>query len=391
MIVYLISYVFILMLVFNTRNLTSKQSTYLFAIFIIIIGAICGFRDMLGGYDSYIYAEVFDLTSDEIDRGISPVLTFAFEANEKEQGFALFNVLIAYITGNRYIYLLFINIFIFTSIFIHIKRLSKNPLLSVFILFCMFYFFSFTYLRQVMAACIAWYAIPYAVKRKPIQFFLIVILAVSFHNSAALFGLVYFIANQRFSRSQILLLIAFSTILGLTPIGTYLFRILGGSLNEMKAESVIEHVADTARIEYILEAGFFFFLIFISYEKIAEDKLSTCMLNVALLFMFVLTFFAKFSDGGRMSWFFLIGIAVIIAQIAENENNSSMFKFATVFVASVLYFRVLTSWGGILMPYKSFLSDGVRPDDTTWAMYEYDHGYDTDKFYRPVFKGFEDK
>ncbi len=390
MIVYLIPFVFILMLVFNTRNLTSKQSTYLFAIFIIIIGAICGFRDMLGGYDSYIYAEVFDLTSDEIDRGISPVLTFAFEANEKEQGFALFNVLIAYVTGNRYIFLLFINIFIFISIFIHIRRLSNNPLLSVFILFCMFYFFSFTYLRQVMAACIAWYAIPYAVKRKPIQFFLIVILAVSFHNSAALFGLVYFIANQRFSRSQILLLMALSIVIGLTPVGAYLFKILGGSMNEMKAESVIEH-ANSARIEYILEAGFFFVLIFFKYESIAKDKLSTCMLNIALLFMFVLTFFVKFTDGGRMSWFFLIGIAVVIAQVAENLQESPMFKFTTVLVVSMLYFRVLMSWGPLLMPYKSFLSDGVRPDDTTWAKYEYDHSYDIDKFYRPVFKGFEDK
>ncbi len=391
MIVYLIPYVFILMLVINSRNISSKQATSFLAIFIIIIGSICGFRDMLGGYDSYIYAEVFDATADDIDRYISPILTTAFRLNEKEQGYALFNVLIAFITGNRYIFLLIISIFIFTSIFIHVKRLSRNPLLSVFILFCMFYFFSFTYLRQVMAACIAWYAIPFAVKRKPIQFFLILILAVSFHNSAALFGLVYFIANQRFSKSQILLLIAISTILGLTPIGTYLFKILGGSLNEMKTEKVIEHIVDTTRIEYILEAGFFFFIIFLNYEKIAEDKLSTCMLNVALLFMFVLTFFAKFSDGGRMSWFFLIGVAVTIAQIAENEDNSPVFKFTTIFVVSVLYFRVLTSWGGLLMPYKSFLSNGVRPDDKTWAMYEYDHGYDTDKFYRPVFKNFEDK
>ena len=320
MLLYLAAFFFILFLAIRTDQDSQNLTLSSLAIWTIFICFVCGFRDMLGGYDCYIYGEVFDVTSNELDRGVPFNLTTAFRLNEKEQGYALLNVLVGYISANRYIFLLIISIITFASLFHHIKNYTKYPHLSFFILFCLFYFFTFTYLRQVLAACISWYSIPFAVKRKPIQFFLIVALAASFHNSALLFGLIYFISNKRFSKQQIIFSLIASLLLGLTPIATTIFDVLGGSVNEEKAMGSLSSTG-SVRIEYILEAVFFLALIIYRYDGIAKDKLSTCMLNISLMFMFILTFFVKFTDGGRMSWFFLIGIASTIAEIAQEENN----------------------------------------------------------------------
>lgn len=385
MAVYLIAYLSILFITLIYQKINRKTTVILLAIWTVYVGLVCGLRDMLGGYDSYIYAEVFDATSDELDRGVPFWSSVAFALNPTEQGYAIFNVLVAYITANRYIFLFITSVFIFVSLYIHIIKYSKYPIYAFFILFCMWYFFSFTYLRQVMAACIAWFAIPYAIKRKPLYFFLLVALATSFHNSAALFGLIYFIAHRRFSKNQILTYLMLSLFVGFTPIGNFLFGILGGAMNEEKAAAVLAHTNE-GRIDYIIEAVFFFILIYARYEKIAKDKVSTCMLNIALLFIFMLTFFVRFYDGGRMSWFFMIGIAVTTAQIATRDDTKALFKIIMLSVATLLYFRILMGWGNILMPYKSFLSDDVRSGDVIWEKYEYDHNYDDDKLYRPVFK-----
>lgn len=387
MIIYLFIFIFILYLaVFKSSKI--KQHDKSLVIWAVCIALVCGLRDMLGGYDSYIYGEVFDTVADEITNGVPFFSLSAFEYNLTEPGYAVFNVIIGYITANRYIFLFITSIITFTCLYYHITRYCRYPAIAFFILFCMWYFFSFTYLRQVMAACIAWFAIPYAIERKPLKYFLIVALATSFHNSAALFGLLYFIATKRFTRNQVLIYIVLSLLVGLTPVGTVLFGIFGGAMNEQKAAGTLGGVR-SGRIEYVLEAAFFLMLIYYKYKDIAKDKLSTCMLNIALLFMFILTFFVRFSDGGRMSWFFLIGVAATISQILEQGVKTPLLKPFVIFVVSALYFRILFAWGVLLTPYKTFLTDGVREKDFIWEQYEYDHNYEKDKFYRPVFKFLE--
>ena len=385
MFIYIIAYLIILVLALSQNK--KEQSLGPLIAWTILICLICGLRDMLGGYDSYIYAEVFDLTSDELDRNINYWKTSAIELNPTELGYGFYNVFLAYITANRYVFFFLTAIFVFYSLYHHVCRLSKYPYLSFFILFCIWYFFSFTYIRQVMAACIAWYAIPYAIQRKPIPFFLIVGLAATFHNSALLFLAVYFLAEKRFTKKQILQFSALSLLIGLTPIGHFLFGVLGGSINEAKAAGANAHDS-SGRLDYVLEAAFFLTLIYYKYDDIPNNKKSTCMLNIAILFIFVLTFFVRFSDGGRMSWFFLIGIACTMSQISMKSKKNIDVKFVTIIVMTLLYFRIVFGWGVLLTPYKTFLTDGVRKGDFIWEDYEYDKYYEKDKFYRPVIKFF---
>ena len=110
------------------------------------------------------------------------------------------------------------------------------------------------------------------------------------------------------------------------------------------------------------------------------------MLNISLLFIFTLTFFVRFPDGGRMSWYFLIGIACTSAQIAMRGINSVVVKPIIIVTVTLLYLRILFSWGILLSPYKTFLTNGYRHEDWMSEQYEYDNNYDNDKLYRAPLK-----
>lgn len=357
-----------------------SQHTFWFVLLVVFIALICGLRDMLGGYDNYIYGQVFDLTATDIKKGIPFFSSFAFGWVEKEKGYAFYNAVIALITVNRYLFMLLTSLLVYAAFFRHLRAYSAYPFLALFILFCLFYFFTFTYLRQVLAVSIAWFAIPYAIRRKPVPFFAIVLLAYTFHNSVILFSVVYFVSNRRFTLKQIYTFFVIGLILGFTPIGSGLMEIIGGAINPVKTNLSISQVHD-ARWAYIGEAAFFLFLISLMYDKIPDDPLTTCMLNIALLFVFTLLFFVRFTDGGRLGWCFLIGIACTVAQICAQDTSGGI-RIGTAIVMILLYVRVLLAWGGQLSPYKTFLRDGVRKGDVIWQKNEYDHRYDNDKLYK---------
>ncbi|MGI6243636.1 MAG: EpsG family protein [Prevotella sp.] len=389
MLVYIVGLLAILLLVLNAQSLKQHRRRLL-VLWVLYVGLVCGLGDMLGGYDRYIYGQVFDNTADDRADGASMFATTSFIYANKEQGYALYNYLVTFLTSNRYIFILITTLLIYLSVFRHIIKYSKFPITAFFVFFCLYYFFTFTYLRQVMALCVAWFSIPFAVQRRPIPFFAIIVIAATFHNSALLFVAVYFIANKHFTPKQIKNIIVLTLLLGLTPISQLLFDILGGMVNEEKTDLSVSQAGNT-RIAYIIEAVFFLYVILKRYDRIAKDKLTQCLLNIALLFIFILCFFVRFPDGGRMSWYFLIGIICIAAEILVKEKKGSMMKIATISVMIVLYLRILFAWGIQLSPYKTFLTNGYRENDEVREKYEYDLMYDTNKLYRPVFGGLKEK
>lgn len=381
MYIYLIGLFILFALVLKSYKTEEKKYNSILGFIILYLALLVGLSDMLGGYDRYIYAEVFDSTAISRSDGLPMAKNSAFIQNPTELGFGMYNFLISFITGNRYIFILITTLIVYLSYYYHFTKLTKYPITAFFLFFCLFYFFTFTYLRQVMAASISWFAIPYAINRKPAKFFACVIIAAMFHNSALLFLSVYFVAKTRFSQKQIIYSIIAILLLGLTPLGTLLFSLIGGAVNEQKASGAIEHVGET-RFAYIMEAAIFLLVILKGYDKLAKDKVTTCMLNISLLFIWVLLFFVRFTDAGRMSWYFIIGLCCTIAQILKATPRWNIMRVSMFGIFSYLYIRILLAWGIFLYPYKTFLTNDVRENDPTWEKYEYDHNYDYDKLYK---------
>ena len=112
------------------------------------------------------------------------------------------------------------------------------------------------------------------------------------------------------------------------------------------------------------------------------------MLNIALLFCMTLLLFIRSENGGRLSWYFMIGIIITLSNFCNNIKRKTTLSVGLVVLSLVLYIRVYNSWQAyyFLYPYKTFLTNGYRSEDIIHGNYEYNNMYDTDKFHRKPFR-----
>lgn len=104
---------------------------------------------------------------------------------------------------------------------------------------------------------------------------------------------------------------------------------------------------------------------------------------MALIFCAILFVFVKSENGGRLSWFYMIGLICAITNIVIARKSFVPVTLICI-VSLFLYIRVYSSWQQYLnlYPYKTFFTNGYREGDYSFEHYEYDQNYVTDKFYR---------
>ena len=370
----------------STNPGRNQHSSFLF-LFLLSLSLFVGFSDMFGGYDRYIYGEIFDNIADITTmKGVySESIYYNFYSSEF--GYTFLNVLISFFTENRYIFILIVTLIIYTCLFISLRKYTENYPLAVVLFMGLWFFFTFTYLRQVLAATIVWLSIQYVIERKLWKFLVVFLIGFSMHNSAIIFFPLYFIPLKKFSPKLIVGVMLFLLLLGLSPLPNSLFEVYeSSSIVERHAEY---NASGDLRIAYILEAFFFLYLILKSYKYIPADKSHVVLLNMALIFCGILLLFVRSENGGRLSWYYMIGIISTITLIGSYRYNiKTMGTFLILGISLFLYLRIYTGWQAYnyLSPYKSFLTNGYRDNDDIRKIYEYNYNYDSDKFCRKAFR-----
>jgi len=357
----------------------TKVSKPLFFSFCLSIGLFVGLADMLGGYDRYIYCEVFQDMHENVTKGVffsEEFLSFF----GKEPVYGLINDFIAFFTPNRYIFILVYTLFLYIVYAVNFYRYTKNPFFALLVFEGLMFFFTFTYLRQVLAAGVIWLAIPFVSQRKFKKYLLFVVLATLIHNSAAYMILLYFIPRRKFEKKYIVIFMLTLLIIGISGVTKFVFSVSGDVVSNARVAGYADTAEIGFRIEYVIEATLFLSILLLNYKRIDDDALSLTLANVYLMFCGVLLFFCKSSDGGRIAWYCLIGIIVILERLCRPKSAVALKGFITV-MCFVLFYRILSAWGILLYPYKTFLTPGIRQGDFIEEMYEYDHAYDHDKLY----------
>ena len=352
-----------------------------FIIFFVALALFVGLGDMLGGYDRYIYGDLFDNLADGLKVGISTSSSRLFIAYHSEFGYVGLNWLIAHITNNRYIFIFCYTICMYTIIIECFNKYAKNYYLASILFMALVFFFSFTYLRQMFAAAIIGLSIKYIIERKFLRFCVILLVAFSFHNSAIIFFPMYFIANKKYSKSRILLIMFICFIVGITGITSSLYNFY----DELSIRVSHDDYAlqQSTRIAYILEAGLFLYYLILTHRDLTSAKKDIVLYNIALGFCAILLLFIRSENGGRLSWYFVYGLIFSLTQLATTSYGRKIKMGLQLSIISfLLFFRILTSWGVFVYPYKTFLTNGHRENDYIFNKYEYDDGYDRDKFYR---------
>lgn len=341
-----------------------------------------GFSDMLGGYDRYIYGELFDSVADRLVNKENVFQAEIFNLYKTEIGYDLYNVLIGLFTRNRYIFIFITTIIIYALLFISFKRYMENYPYAVLLFMGLWFFFTFTYLRQVMGVTIAWLSIQYIVDRKRWRFLGVLLIAMLFHNSAIVFAPLYFVPIKKFDKTRVLIVMIICLLLGLSNISGGLFETYGSIVGaEERAEGYAEDESGF-RIAYLVEALFFLGYILYNYHKIPQKPLNLVLLNMGLIFCAILLLFIKSENGGRLGWYYMIGIIATITYLATRAKKITYLGATMLFVSFLLYLRIVYSWGILISPYKTFFTNGIREGDYIEEKYEYDHNYDLDKFYK---------
>lgn len=352
-----------------------------FIIFFVALALFVGLGDMLGGYDRYIYGDLFDNLADGLKVGISTSSSRLFIVYHSEFGYVGLNWLIAHITNNRYIFIFCYTICMYAIIIECFKKYAKNYYLASILFMALIFFFSFTYLRQMFAAAIIGLSIKYIIERKFLRFCVILLVAFSFHNSAIIFFPMYFIANKKYSKSKILIIMFICFIVGITGITSSFYDFYDElSIRESHDDYALQQ---STRIAYILEAGLFLYYLILTHRDLTSAKKDIVLYNIALGFCAILLLFIRSENGGRLSWYFVYGLIFSLTQLATTSYGRKIkMGLQLAIISFLLFFRILTSWGVFVYPYKTFLTNGHRENDYIFNKYEYDDGYDRDKFYR---------
>ncbi len=377
--------IFILVTVFYYQTQYNPPDKKYLTYIMLALGTFVGLGDMLGGYDRYVYCDLFDGTADATMAGNS-YENYGIWGYIHEFGFVYSNIIISHFTANRYIFILIYTLIVYVLILGSFKKYIENYPFALLLFLGLWFFFTFTYLRQVMAVSIAWFGYRYIYERKLWKYLLVIVLAFSFHNSAIIFAPVYFLPVKKFKPGVIIGVMIVLFLIGATGAPSSLFDNFGemtGSTERTDAYAEVKMF----KIDYVFEAALFLFVILTGYKRIPETKENVVFINMGLLFCATLLFFVNSTNAGRLGWYFLLGIICTLSRIEINSKHKTDF-FLIIVLMFFLFNRILTAWGILLSPYKTFLTDGSRDGDIIHEKYEYDERYDKDKFYRPPFLWF---
>ena len=348
----------------------------------LLMAFFVGFSDMLGGYDRYIYGELFDNIADITNEKRRYEDASLFALYSTEIGYGFYNILLSHLTSNRYIFILLITITIYILFFFVFKKYCVNYSFALMLFMGLMFFFTFTYLRQMVAVGLGWLSFQYIYKRKLLKFLACVLIAATFHNSAIILLPLYFIPIKRFDKKKVMLFMILCLLIGLSGGPSAIFRIYGDVADmHNRSDSYMEEEIGF-KYEYIIEAFVFLYIVFKNYRYIPITKKDTVMLNALLGFCAILLLFVQSLNGGRLGWFYMIGVIVTLSTICNGLKEKSQTRVLVLLMSCILFTRIVFQWGYMLSPYKTFFSNGIRDYDPIYEKYEYDENYKVDKFYR---------
>ena len=377
---YILIFAAIVFLYYRAKTPEQQQNYFKYAM--IFLAIFVGISDMLGGYDRYIYGDVFDACADAVHSGRNIFRTSLFRMYGSEFGYCWWNVLVGLVTRNRYIYIMLTTFLLYFLFYRAIKRNTENPMFALIIFMALTFFFSFTYLRQILGVAFAWQAVEYIGKRNLKMFSLWILVAFTFHNSAIIFFPVYFIPFRKYSVYLVDIVMIICLLIGIWGVTANLFDAYAQVTDSSTRLNMANYSVDSGfRWAYLAEAAFFYYYIRRYYEQLGNDASSLVGLNLAIAFCCILLLFVHSENGGRLGWFFMIGLYSITTTIFSGPNRVAV-PTSLIAVCFLLYFRILFSWGILVYPYKTFFTPGIRKGDKTERKYEYDRRYRKDKFYR---------
>ena len=349
MIPYILLFSFASFLYFIPSDRKSEIGYYLFLIVTILFS---GLRDMIGGYDVYIYAEVYE-------SAIKQMIEFsAFEI-----GFRWLYYFLRLFSENRFFMFFVCALIIMSTHFYSVKKNSNLVYFSLFILFCKFFLMSFVYLRQGIAMGIVWLSISYILKRDFKRFILILLLAFLIHKSSIIFLPIYFIATKKLNQLNMFVIAIAALIISITPLMSYFMTFISESVDNEKVKVYVSK-SGGINLFYLLESLLLIYLILKFSVQFYLSNKGIMILNGLYLYVLINIIALTNASFIRFGWYYFIFLVLALPQIfyfIKQLEIRKLFKAGIYLYYSLLFFRLLIVYDdGDFMPYKTIFQDFDR-------------------------------
>lgn len=265
-----------------------------------------------------------------------------------ERGYIIFNKLVGMFSHNRQFFLSVCAAISLVPICILICRRSKDPVLSSFIYLSLPVFtLLYSGLRQDIAIGLVIGALYAILKKKPIPFVLLVLLASCFHQSALIFLIaypIYYLRINRAVRTAALAILPVFYVLRM-PLMELLVKILGRE----------EAPVDTGALFLFV---FFVVLYILLFLLAGESEEENGLLNLFFLACMIQAFAGVYSTAMRLGYYFTFPLLLLLPSAFSKEESELTRRILRIggilaFGAIGLYFIATTDWA-MANPYYFF-------------------------------------
>lgn len=235
---------------------------------------------------------------------------------------------------------------------IFLYRHSVEPMNSLLLMLTLFFSFTLTGFRQACALCFIFFAVDQMLKKKPIGFVIMVLLASQFHSTALVFLPAYWLSKIKFGWKH-LLLICIVLLIAIT--NGDLFRQL---IEELAWTEQLEGYSETqvslTWSGFIIQA-FIWGFCFVGMAGLKEDipentkyqinALLNCM-TVGLMFQ---SFSAEVAEAFRLSYYYFICCTIAVPMVIVNQKDEKIRFLMHIgagasLIAYMLYSRAYTNF-----------------------------------------------
>ena len=286
-------------------------------------------RDKYIGADTSVYVNIFS----EIDK-ISFSKIIYGNYYKKDVGFYVFTKIIRLVSSNYTFYFFVIGLVIYLTLFFFFRKYAGNPFFAItFLILLGTQSFFETGLRQTLAVCACIWSIKFIINKKIIKYLLCVILAYSFHKSAFIFLITFFLAfiNKTSTRIIFFSIITIVFVIMFVPFQNAFNQILG-------YEYTIEETGNGFIFLAVLIVLFIFALISNNKEE-KDENISKVVINLAIicLIFWVLRLISRTAE--RISYYFIIPFYAFISKsyYKDSEDMVKVIAFLGILFSLILF------------------------------------------------------
>lgn len=324
MIVYIINLLFILffgLVIFNI-NVKNKNVIFLSIVFIILT-LMSGFRHYSIGTDTNGYLLHFNIIN------FNNVSIFQYSM---EPLFILLNKIGYLFSSNPQIILILSSIIISFFVAMRINASSAYPWMSVFLYVSMYmYYQSFNGVRQYIAIAIMFYFSKYISENKPINYYFGVVLAIGFHQTAAIFIPFYVVNKLNENKTVRAIFISFLVILvaNFNKILNLIFNLFPSYVVYKEALTISSGgIRDIFISIMILAIGYVVSKVYGSSKKIKEYE-------IYIVIYFLLSVISYGSNANlvqRIAWYFSMFVILYLPELVVRIKSKEIRIFSIIMI-----------------------------------------------------------